>query len=200
MLKIFSMVVGEYGENCYAVHDKQSLRSFIVDPGSEHERILDGLKKHNIKPEFILITHGHLDHVNAVDAMVNEFGIPVYIAEKDMTAVREGRTIFGTIVSDVQYINDGDIIKFGDKDIKVISTPGHSMGGVCFAIDDIIFSGDTLFYTAVGRTDMYGGNYEEILRSVKNKLFTLPDNTVVLPGHGQSTSIGFEKANNPFFI
>ena len=117
-----------------------------------------------------------------------------------MTAVREGRTIFGTIVSDVQYINDGDIIKFGDKDIKVISTPGHSMGGVCFAIDDIIFSGDTLFYTAVGRTDMYGGNYEEILRSVKNKLFTLPDNTVVLPGHGQSTSIGFEKANNPFFM
>ena len=200
MLKIFSMVVGEYCENCYAVHDKQSLRSFIVDPGSEHERILDELKKHNIKPEFILITHGHLDHVNAVDAMVNEFGIPVYIAEKDMTAVREGRTIFGTIVSDVQYINDGDIIKFGDKDIKVISTPGHSMGGVCFAIDDIIFSGDTLFYTAVGRTDMYGGNYEEILRSVKNKLFTLPDNTVVLPGHGQSTSIGFEKANNPFFI
>lgn len=199
MLKIFSMVVGEYGENCYAVLDEESGRSFMVDPGSEHERILEGLKKHNIKPEFILITHGHLDHVNAVDAMVNEFDIPVYITEKDMTAVREGRPIFGTIESDVQYINDGDIIKFGNKDIKVIATPGHSMGGVCFAIDDIIFSGDTLFYTSVGRTDMYGGNHQDILKSVANKLFTLPDDTVVLPGHGQSTSIGFEKTNNPFF-
>lgn len=199
MLKIFSMVVGAYGENCYAVYDEDSNRSFLVDPGAEHEHILEGLEKHNLKPEFIVITHGHLDHVGAVDEIAKEFNIPVYIAEEDITAVREGKSMFGTIKSDVQYIGDGDIIKFGNKDINVIATPGHTMGGVCFNIDDILFSGDTLFYTSVGRTDMYGGNYDDIISSVKNKLFILPDDTVVLPGHGQSTSIGFEKANNPFF-
>lgn len=199
MLDIFSMVVGIYGSNCYVVKERSSEVSFIVDPGSDGDEIISKLNSKNIKPQFILLTHGHIDHVGAVDRLVQEYRIPVYIAEEDMKAINNNVEIFGQVNSEVIYINEKTKIKSGIIDIEVIETPGHTKGGLCFLIDGVLFTGDTLFKESIGRTDFFGGDYDEIIYSVTNKLFTLEENTVVLPGHGPQSSIGSEKRNNPFF-
>lgn len=199
MLKICSIVVGDLLENCYMVFDDSTKKGFIIDPGSEQDIIFKMIEKHNIIPEFILITHGHMDHVNAADYVSEKYNIPVYITEEDMKAINEKRTIFGTINSKVNFIKDNDTVSFENYSIRVILTPGHTKGGASFYIDGVLFTGDTLFHASIGRTDMYGGNYNDIIVSIKNKLFTLPENTIVFPGHGGQTSISFEKSNNKFF-
>ncbi|GKX66043.1 MBL fold metallo-hydrolase [Inconstantimicrobium mannanitabidum] len=198
MLDIFSMVLGIYGANCYIVMEKSSGTGFIIDPGADGEEVIEKLNANNIRPEFILLTHGHIDHVGAVDSLVQEFNIPVYIAEEDMKAIEAHIEIFGEIKSEVKFINEQTKIKVGNCEVQVIETPGHTKGGLCFLVDGVLFTGDTLFRESIGRTDFYGGNYEEILSSIEEKLFTLEEKIVVLPGHGPKSTIAFEKSNNPF--
>ena len=170
---IKKLVVGPFETNCYLVSDKKTKDTVIIDPGDEPEKIFNAIKKENLKPKFILLTHEHPDHTAALKAVSDAFGIKRVSAE------------------------DGDVLRLGDLDIKVMATPGHSRESVCFVAEKNIFSGDTLFKQGIGRTDLEGGDYNQIQKSLK-RLMEFPDNFKVFPGHGPETNIGEEKKNNPF--
>ena len=153
--------------------------------------------------KYILLTHGHFDHVLGVNEMKKRTGAKVYVFKDDVQRMNESPQImesFGvggveTPVAD-EFLTDGQVFKFGNSEIKVIHTPGHTEGGVCYLVDGKLFSGDTLFKESVGRCDLAGGNFKKLQHSVKDILFKLDDETEVFPGHGMSTTIGYEKANN----
>jgi glyoxylase-like metal-dependent hydrolase (beta-lactamase superfamily II) len=193
--------VGMYQANCYILMDKKSKEGIVVDPGEYADLILQELNKMNCKVKYILLTHGHVDHVSAVKKVRDALKAPVCINEKDEEAILKSLQLFGTPetcgAADIK-IKEGDSFKIGEKDIKCIETPGHSLGGMCFIVDDIIFTGDTLFEGSIGRTDFYGGNFEILINSIKEKILTLPEDTLVLPGHGMETTVGKEKISNPF--
>lgn len=193
--------VGMYQANCYILMDKKSKEGIVVDPGEYSDLILQELNKMNCKVKYILLTHGHVDHVSAVKKVRDVLKAPVCINEKDEEAILKSLQLFGTPetcgAADIK-IKEGDSFKIGEKDIKCIETPGHSLGGMCFIVDDIIFTGDTLFEGSIGRTDFYGGNFEILINSIKEKILTLPEDTLVLPGHGMETTVGKEKISNPF--
>jgi glyoxylase-like metal-dependent hydrolase (beta-lactamase superfamily II) len=154
--------------------------------------------------DFIILTHGHFDHTGGVNTIKKELNIPVFMNEKDsfLTSERTKKNgifpVSETIVID-RFVNHGETIKYGDDYLLVICTPGHTPGGITIKTGDVLFTGDTLFADSIGRTDFPGGSYEQLINSVKQELFRLPDDTKVCPGHGPSTTIGCEKRNNPFF-
>lgn len=178
----------------------------LIDCTQESAEIENALKESGAKLKYILLTHGHFDHVLGVNAFKAKYPECKVLAHEDdkllLASIKEFAVQFGLPKAEVQqideYIQDGDIIEFADKEIKVIHTPGHTRGCVCYLICDDLFSGDTLFYESVGRTDLPGGNYEQIKSSIKEKLFVLDDNIKVYPGHGWETTIGHEKVNNQF--
>ena len=193
--------VGTYAVNCTVIRTENN-DVFIIDPGSEPETILDRLRTQSLIPTAILLTHGHFDHIGAVNALQSAFpGIPVYVGEKDIPVLTHPMNQcppdYPPIVrpTDVRIADDGQ----GPAGIDVIPTPGHTPGGVCyhFKDDGIVYSGDTLFAGSVGRTDFPGGDMATLMRSLK-KLTVLPDKTTVVPGHGPETTIGDEKLGNPF--
>lgn len=198
MFNILVNVVGDYEENSYIGYIEESGSCFIVDPGDEPQRIIDSIEKRNFKLKFILVTHGHMDHINAVDKIVEKYNVPVYMSNKDYRAIKSNTPVFGTMHSDIVSINEGDTIDFEGIKIDVIETPGHTQGGVCFKIGNVLFSGDTLFKTSIGRSDLPGGDFGTLISSVRNKLMILDDNTIVLPGHSDKTTIAYEKNNNPY--
>lgn len=202
-LKIIRLPLGSYQTNCYIIFDKNN-NAVIIDPGSEASVILDELKERNLKAEYILLTHAHPDHFGAVNEINKELNVDIYISEDDKLLLEtRSKDLSRTLGIDTEeviankYLRNNDSIKFGDHAFKVISTPGHTEGSICLLLDNILFSGDTLFFRSIGRTDLLGGNYEDIIASL-NKLMDLDDDIIVLPGHGQETTIGFEKQNNPF--
>ncbi|AAO36685.1 MBL fold hydrolase [Clostridium tetani] len=193
--------VGMYQANCYILMDKKSKEGIIVDPGDEANLILQTVNKMDCKVKYILLTHGHVDHVSAVKEVKDSLKAPVGINEKDEESILKGMDLFGNSqtcgAADIK-IKEGDTFKIGDKEIKCIETPGHSLGGMCFLIENIIFTGDTLFEGSIGRTDFYGGNFEILIKNIKEKILTIPEDTLVLPGHGMETTVGKEKISNPF--
>lgn len=197
-MKIEKLILGGYMENCYIVYDEKTLKGFIVDPGDEGNLIKNYIEGNNIKLEFILLTHGHIDHVGASDFISKAFNLPVYISKTDMEYINRGEMVFGKIKEPDFYLSGGDIIDFNGKDIKVIETPGHSEGHVSFLLDNHLFSGDVLFENSIGRFDLPGGNYNTLINTIKNKIVVLPDDTIVYTGHGNITTVGKEKRNNPF--
>lgn len=197
-MKIEKLILGGYMENCYIVYDEKTLRGFIVDPGDEENFIKNYIEKNNIKLEFILLTHGHVDHVGASDFISETFNIPVYISKTDMEYINRGEMVFGKIKEPDYYVKEGDTIDFNGEKIKVIETPGHSEGHLSFLVGKHLFSGDVLFENSIGRFDLPGGNYETLIDTIKNKIGVLPDNTIVYTGHGNITTIGQEKRSNPF--
>ena len=144
------------------------------------------------------LTHGHVDHVGGVEYLADKYKVPFYINKIDEELMEKDNSVYGSIRKADGYLQEGDILTFGNKTIKVIHTPGHTKGGVCFLIDDKCFTGDTLFQGSIGRTDFIGGDFKEIINSIKTKLLTLGDNVQVYPGHGPSSTIAFEKERNPF--
>ena len=162
----------------------------------------------NINLKYILLTHGHFDHIAGIreDKLYNgKEKIPVYMHKADMDWVKNVNfymPMMGmpeiTIPLIDKFVEDGDVIKLGKSEITVIHTPGHTQGGVCYYADGKLFSGDTIFYESVGRCDLQGGNFEQIVKSIKNKIFTLPEQTIIYPGHGKSTTVGWEKEHNCF--
>lgn len=201
--KILRMPLGSYQTNCYIIFNKEN-EAIIIDPGAQADDILKAVEERNLKVTKILLTHAHPDHFGALEEVRNALNVPAYIhhIDEEMLEKRSGELssmlgIKSEPLTADKLLNDGDVIKFGDKDIKVIFTPGHTPGGVCYLIDNILFSGDTLFQGSIGRTDLPGGDYDVILNSLKN-LIKLPDDTIVLPGHGPESQISFEKLNNPF--
>ena len=204
-MELNRLTLSVFSENCYFYHDDKDC--VVFDPGSDFEYIKDFLNSKGLKVKYILLTHTHFDHAGAVVDLQNYSNCEVMCTEKDllmMDDMNELAPMFGTnpikIPTIDRFLEDNDEIDFNGVKIKVITTPGHTAGGVCFYIeqDGILISGDTLFLESVGRSDFPTGNMDELSDSIKNKLYSLPDNTLVYPGHGLHTTIGYEKVSNPF--
>ena len=204
MLNI-KLPVGIMGVNCYIIGDLNE--ALIVDPGSNPETIISALENENIKAKYILLTHCHFDHIMAVESLVNELGVKVIACQTEKENLLAPSVNFTdrysrkplSVSADI-YVSDDEEIKSGDFSFKVIETPGHTSGSMCLYCESegVLISGDTLFYQSVGRCDLPTGNEATLIRSIKEKLFTLPDEVSVLPGHGENTTIRHEKTNNPF--
>lgn len=197
---IKSTMLGEYQTNCYVIIDKNSKDSVVVDPGDDIYELESFITSNGVVPLAILLTHGHMDHTAGVKFLCEKFNVKVYINKADEELIRHNTSVFGELPNEnsVEFLNDNDDVQFGNLKFKVIGTPGHSPGGLCFYIDGVLFSGDTLFYRSIGRSDFLGGNHETLINSILNKLMILSDETVVYCGHGPRTTIGFEKINNDY--
>ncbi len=204
---IETIPAGMLAANCYIVGCKDTKEGVIVDPGGDALNILSKINALGLDIKYIILTHGHLDHIGAVNDIKKRTQAQICIHEEDRDMLinpalnfskQSGREI---IVGppDVE-LKDGDELWVGNIALKIIHTPGHSLGGICIYTNNSVFTGDTLFASSIGRTDFYGGSMEEILYSIKTKLFTLPEETRVYPGHGPSSTIGIEKKTNPFFV
>ncbi len=203
IIEMFS--VGPFMENTYVVADEKTGQAIIVDPGGENHKILAYLEEKQLKATAIVCTHGHIDHIAGVVELRKALDVPFLIHKADEILVRhapESARMFGMQMDEVPeidgYIEEGKAVELGDITLEVLHTPGHSAGGVCIKGNGFVLAGDTLFNMSVGRTDLPGGSYETLIRSIHEKLMTLPDETEVYCGHGPATTIGFERENNPF--
>lgn len=203
------IVVGPLQCNAAIVACEKSKDAILIDPGDEGARITAEVEALGLKVKFILHTHAHFDHIGASSHVKKALNAPLCLHRGDELLFKnlpiQGKLYgfkFGEAPNIDQFIEDNEIITFGDCKLEVIHTPGHSPGSICFKIsgssDEIVFSGDTLFQSSIGRTDLWGGDHRQILKSIKERLFILDDDLEVHPGHGPSTSIGIEKRNNPF--
>lgn len=200
--------VGAMGANCYLFSCSETKKAVIIDPGADGKRIYRWVLEKGLKVEYILITHGHVDHIGAVDDLRELLGdvlVGIHVDDAEMlTDARKNLSSYvgqGIALKKADLLlQDGQELVIGQERIKVISTPGHSPGGVCFLCSEGLFSGDTLFAGSIGRTDFPGGSMNQLLDGVKKKLLILPENTRVFPGHGEGTSIGEEKRSNPFLV
>lgn len=203
---IKKFILGPIENNNYLLIDESVQEAILIDCTEESPEIENALKESGAKLKYILLTHGHFDHVLGVNAFKKKYPeCKVLLHEDDRDLLASIKTFAQNfMLGDVEnqqvdeYIKSDDIINFADKEVKVIHTPGHTQGCVCYLIGDDLFSGDTLFYESVGRTDLPGGSYEQIKSSIKEKLFVLDDNIKVYPGHGWESTIGHEKVNNQF--
>ena len=201
------LTVGKlFEENCYLYACPQTREAVIIDPGDEPERILETIEELKLIPRYIINTHGHLDHIGAIDAISTIYPVPLAIHPADVYMYTDERMAkqFGLQAPLVKrkpdiLLKEGDHIKFGTLELEVLHTPGHTPGGVSLVSRPYcVFSGDTLFNRSIGRTDLEGGNYEQLVASIRNKLYTLDGDLVVFSGHGEPTTIIEEQYENPF--
>ena len=195
---IKAIPTGEIQANCYIVMDENTSEAVIIDPGADEEIIYNLIENMKAKVKYILLTHGHFDHVGAVEYLSEKLNVPFYINKKDEEYALKDDYVFTKLRKADGYLKEGDTFKIWNKEIKVLETTGHSKGGVSFLIEDNLFTGDTLFLGSIGRTDFNGGSFEEIISSIKTKLIPLGDNIKVYPGHGPSSTISYEKMRNPY--
>ena len=206
-MRITNLPSGALQVNTYLAVDEKTNEGFIVDPGGYNKVLTKEVRDNDVKIKYIILTHGHSDHICGVNEHKAEFPDAKIVAYKDEEAMLENPNLNQSPGFGVPYstkadilVSDGDELKVGDVTLKFIHTPGHTEGGMCIYVKEAkaLFSGDTLFRQSIGRTDFPGGSYKEIMDSIRKKLFLLPDDTNVFPGHMGTTSIGFEKENNPF--
>lgn len=203
--KVEVLIVGPLFSNCYIVWDENVKQGVIIDPGDDAEDILKAVRKLGIKIKYILATHGHFDHVGAVAPLKRELKVEFLAHKDDFFFIEDGENAarrWGVYIEQPpkpdRFIDDGDKIKIGGFDLEVMHTPGHSPGGISFLYNQMVFGGDTLFQGSIGRTDFRKGSFEDLSKSIKTRLYTLPDNTIVYTGHGPVTTIGDEKRYNAF--
>ncbi len=201
--KIMKLVVGELQENCFILFDENK-DAFVVDPGGSSENIIEAIEKNGLNIKYILLTHGHFDHVGAVAALVKKYKAPVYMSKDDRAFLESPKEVrassFGMQIeaADVDvFVKEGDEIPFSEGTIKVIETPGHTLGSVCYLFENYLFAGDTLFNGSIGRTDFPESNHSLMIESLK-KLKKLDDEIYVLSGHGPESQISYEKMTNPY--
>jgi glyoxylase-like metal-dependent hydrolase (beta-lactamase superfamily II) len=202
-----SICVGPFQVNCYILASCAGSKGIIIDPGDDAPKIKQVLNKYKLKPAFIINTHGHIDHIGADD----KFGVLVYIHQKDLVFLKDPQLnlsqLFASaysLKSQVKTLEDKEKIILDEIELEVIHTPGHTPGGISLLMhkptNNILFSGDTLFCQGIGRTDFASANEAQLIKSIKERLLSLSDDTVIYPGHGPSSTIGEEKQNNPFLI
>ena len=204
-LAIRMMVLGPVQTNCFFLINEDTKEVLVIDPADHAQKIIEWMKSENLKPVAILLTHGHFDHIMGVEGIRKEYGIPVYASRDEVDVLAKPQlnvsTMMGAYLSMKadELFCDGDVLELAGMKLKVISTPGHTIGSVCFYIEEekVLISGDTLFEASVGRTDFPTGSSRQLIESIKTRLFILPDDTSVFPGHGGTTSIGYEILHNP---
>jgi len=200
------MEVSAFASNCYLLGCPETREGFVIDPGSEGASIIKRLQELELAVKFIINTHGHIDHVGANAELKKEFAVPLVGHEADKTLYRSPQATLalfmgqGKLAPVDQAVREGDVLTAGTLDLKVLETPGHTPGGISLALKDggAIFTGDTLFAGSIGRTDLPGGSFSQLIESIKTKILVYPDDTKVFPGHGPSTTVGEEKRYNPF--
>lgn len=204
-MNIEKIIVGSLATNCYMIYDKNTKEAIIVDPGDSYNLIRSRIDELNLKIKYIVLTHAHVDHICALDKLKSDFDAQICIGTRDNPKLNNSMlnlcSFFGcsSPVSKADILlNDGDTLDISGTIVKIISTPGHTDGSITMYFDKCLISGDTLFYESVGRTDFPSGDSYALRNSIKNILFNLPDDTAVYPGHGETTTIGHEKNNNPF--
>lgn len=201
-----TVIVGSLQVNCYILSAADGRDAIIIDPGDSQDLIRKVLDRHRLKPVCVINTHGHVDHIGCDDA----FGVPVYAHKDEIALLKDSGRNFSdfmdlpfSVKSKVTGLADKQVLVFDGVELEVIHTPGHSPGGICLLlkkpVTNILFSGDTLFYGSIGRTDFPGADTNTLLESIREKLLVLPDDTIVYPGHGAASTIGHEKKHNPFF-
>lgn len=195
--------VGVYAANCYIVMDEETGETAVIDPGGDSDELFCQIDELGSKIKYILLTHGHADHTGAVLDFINKYNVPLCINKRDWKLMQSGEFMFGDLnpsgmVLEYIEIADEDIFKLGKNIIKCIETPGHTPGGMSFLIDEHLFTGDSLFFGSIGRTDLAGGDFDTLITSIKTKLFPLSSDTIVYPGHGPNSNIDREKKHNPF--
>lgn len=205
---IDTVVVGPFATNCYIVGSESSKEGIIIDPGDEAGVILRRVSELGLDIKLIVLTHGHIDHIGALKDIKEATGAEMAIHADDAKSLHsKGSLILSMLVSGLSYpkppppdrlLKDGDSLDISDLHFEVLHTPGHTPGGICLLGEGVVFSGDALFNFGIGRTDLPGGNYRQLMKSIHTKLMVLPDDTVVYPGHGRETTIGAERIGNPF--
>jgi glyoxylase-like metal-dependent hydrolase (beta-lactamase superfamily II) len=201
------LTVGPFQENCYIIGDEDSGTGAVIDPGDEAARIAMAVEQTGLEIGSIIVTHAHIDHVGAVAALVDEYACPVLMHAEAEPMLNQLPTQalmmglrFGKVPSVDRYIDDGEVLEVGDLRLRSLYTPGHAPGHFAFYVEDegLVLSGDALFAGSVGRVDLPGGSMEVLMRSIEERLLTLPDETIVYSGHGPRTTIGDERVSNPF--
>ena len=199
-MKVKLLRVGPMGTNCYILEDDQTNLAAVIDPGDEPELIQEALEKEGVEVRYLLLTHGHYDHTTAVPALHRVYPqADIYIHQADANGA--GSTLFPLAgeVDDLKLYDEGDVIRLGDHEIQVLHTPGHSPGSVTLKVEDVLFTGDTLFAGSCGRTDLRGGSYEQIMQSLK-RLGELKGDFHVCPGHEATSTLERERRSNPFLM
>lgn len=206
-MKIEVFVTGIVSTNCYIVSNEETKEAVIIDPAGMTKKMIAYIEEEGLKLQAIFLTHGHFDHIMGIDKTIETFGeMPIYVEEHDLALLNNADQNESMVYTSGyshpggNVIHDGDVLSFIGHDFQVIHTPGHTAGGVCYYVADegVLFSGDTLFRCSVGRFDFATSSKEDLIHSVKDKLFLLPDETNVFPGHSHPTTIGYEKEHNPY--
>ncbi|MFA5145494.1 MAG: MBL fold metallo-hydrolase [Candidatus Omnitrophota bacterium] len=200
-----TVCVGPMQVNCYILALREDSPAIIIDPGGQARKIRQALDKHKLKPAFIINTHGHYDHIGSDD----EFGVPVYVHNKDLALLKDPRLNLSGLFAlpcrvnaEIKILEDGQNIGLEGLQLEVLHVPGHTAGGIALRMikpgAKIVFTGDSLFCRSIGRSDLDGGDEALLIKTIKEKLLTLSDDTLIYPGHGPSSTIGEEKKSNPF--
>lgn len=206
-MKIETLVVGPIETNCYIASDPVSREAVIIDAGDDAEEILAYVEQNQLQVKYLLNTHGHFDHIQANDAIREKTGAQLAIHADDVELLASPEKVSAGMMSVIHgcrepevVLHNGDTIAFGPYQLRVIYTPGHSKGGCCFyeVQEKVCFTGDTLFRGSIGRTDLYGGNYAVLLKSVRERLQVVADDVTIYPGHGPESTMAFERRANPY--
>ena len=206
-IEIKSMTLGMVATNCYLIINKETKEALLIDPADNALRISNVIEENVCTLKAILLTHGHFDHSMALNELKKRYNVPVYAHEEEEDVLKQSSLNMSGMIGQIYttqadiYVKDGEHLKLAGLDIIVLHTPGHTKGGVCYYLPEekVLMSGDTLFHCSIGRTDFPTGSMSQLVRSVKEQLFVLPDDVQVYPGHDSVTSIGYEKQYNPFF-
>jgi len=203
-MKIITVALGALQTNCYLLVNDRTNEAVVIDPADDFPLLKSNIKALGVKPVVILLTHGHFDHITAANEARNTYGIKIYACSAEKALLEDPRYNGSALMTTdmtltvADWVEDGDALSFAGFDISVIGTPGHTAGGVCYycKADGALISGDTIFRGSIGRTDFPTGSADMISHSIKVKLFALPDETVIYPGHGPTSTIGYEKKHN----
>lgn len=200
-----TLILGPFQTNSYIISCESSKNAVIIDPAEPDASIMDYLTLHQLHLTHILLTHGHLDHIGGVAWLQKKYQSQIWMHSADVSLLQSASEFAHflnlpapELFTPQKFVKDGDAIIAGSLQLQVLHTPGHTPGSICFIINDHAWVGDTLFAGSIGRTDLPGGDDAQIIRSIRQKLLTLPENCAIYPGHGPASSIGLEKKSNPF--